>query len=481
MSMRALFKCVAALALCALALSAWAQDPTGVVKNNTHEETFEYGHFGTVHTIVPNGPIKDVVLFAAGDGGWNPGIVDMAQLMANEGALIIGFETVGYITALNKGEQSCAYPAGDFENLAHAAEKRYKLRDYIVPLLVGYSSGATLTYTVLAQAPQGTFRGAVALGFCQELVGQRRFCPGRGLKFKQRKDDLLFAPMQTLGAPWTILQGEADQACTLDMVKNFAGAIPTAHVVPLEKVGHGFAVGRHWHTELSNSYKEFAPKPAPVLAAAVNDLPLIEVPSTGKRAPYFAVLLTGDGGWAGLDQELAGNLAEAGIPVAALSSLKYFWNERDPDAAARDLARIIEHYVIEWRRNRVLLIGYSFGANVLPELVARMPPRVRPYVAGVNLIGPEHEAEFEIHVSGWFGQESDGLPLKPALETLAKYKLPILCMHGDEEENSLCTELPATVARDVVMPGGHHFNGEYARLVDVILNRKSAPANKTSD
>ncbi|MET0986520.1 MAG: AcvB/VirJ family lysyl-phosphatidylglycerol hydrolase [Steroidobacteraceae bacterium] len=456
--------------LCGLAFAASAQDPTGVMKKDTHEETFEYGRFGTVHTIVPNGPIKDVVLFAAGDGGWNPGIADMAQLIANEGVLIIGFETVGYLTAIDAGGPSCAYPAADFENLAHAVEKRYQLGNYIVPLLAGYSSGATLTYAVLAQAPQGTFRGAINLGFCRELALQRRLCPGRGVEFKQRKEDLSLVPMKALGAPWVVLQGEADQACTLEVVNTFAASIPTARIIALSKVGHGFAIGRHWHEHLGKAYRELAPPPAPALAAAVNDLPLIEVTSTGKPAPYFAVLLTGDGGWAGLDQELATQLAHAGISVVVLNSLKYFWNERQPDAAAQDLAHIVEHYTTQWRRSRVLLIGYSFGANVLPEMVARMPQRVRAHVQGVNLIGPEHEATFEIHVGGWFGKQSEGRPIKPVLQTLASYRLPIACIHGAEEESSLCTEVPPGVARNVVMPGGHHFNGDYARLVEVMLN-----------
>ncbi|MET0658344.1 MAG: AcvB/VirJ family lysyl-phosphatidylglycerol hydrolase [Steroidobacteraceae bacterium] len=469
MSWHSMKQWLAALLLLALAFDAAAQDPTGVAKKDTHEESFDYGRFGTLHTIVPNGPIKDVVLFAAGDGGWNPGVADMAQLIANEGALIIGFETVHYLDAINAGGPSCAYPAADFEALAHAVEKRYQLGDYIVPLLAGYSSGATLTHAVLAQAPQGTFRGAINLGFCRELALQRRLCPGRGVEFKQRKEALSLVPMKSLGAPWVVLQGDADQACTLDSVNTFAASIPTARVIALNKVGHGFSVGRHWHEQFSAAYRALVPPPKPVLAAAVSDLPLIEVPSAGKAAPYFAVLLTGDGGWAGLDQELATQLAQSGIPVAALNTLKYFWNERQPDYAARDLGRIIEHYVAQWHRQRVLLIGYSFGANVLPEMVTRMPQRPRTYVQGVNLIAPEHEAAFEIHVGGWFGKESEGQPIKPVLQTIASYRLPVTCIHGTAEESSLCAEVPPDVARNVVMPGGHHFNGDYARLVEVML------------
>jgi len=52
------------------------------------------------------------------------------------------------------------------------------------------------------------------------------------------------------------------------------------------------------------AYARLAALPPPVAAAApeISDLPLQEVHAAGP-AQEFALLLTGDGGWAGLDQD----------------------------------------------------------------------------------------------------------------------------------------------------------------------------------
>ena len=42
-------------------------------------------------------------------------------------------------------------------------------------------------------------------------------------------------------------------------------------------------------------------------SGGVADLPLVELPADSQR-PYLAVLLTGDGGWADLDRQVAARL-----------------------------------------------------------------------------------------------------------------------------------------------------------------------------
>ena len=75
-------------------------------------------------------------------------------------------------------------------------------------------------------------------------------------------------------------------------------------VVKLPLVGHGFSVERNWMPQFRAAYARLAALPPPVAAAApeISDLPLQEVHAAGP-AQEFALLLTGDGGWAGLDQD----------------------------------------------------------------------------------------------------------------------------------------------------------------------------------
>src|SRR3546814_1194406 len=95
--------------------------------------------------------------------------------------------------------------------------------------------------------------------------------------------------------------------------------------------------------------------------------------------------LSCDGGWRDLDKTIGGILRKEGVPVIGIDSLRYFWNEKTPDDLARTLARVIDRYGEAWGRRRVVLVGYSFGASVLPFVVHRLPPSERRRVDHVSL------------------------------------------------------------------------------------------------
>lgn len=247
---------MAALAL-ACASTAWAQDPTGVIRKETREDVFELTPFGTIHALVPTQEIKSFAIFVSGDGAWNDGVTDMAQLLANEGALVAGVDAVPYLKALNNGTAECALIADDFVALSQAIRARYAVKAVMRPIVVGYSSGATVAYAVVAQAHTDKFGGALSLGYCSTLEIQRPLCTGRKLALHRSADGLVLLPTH-IDLPWYVLHGSADQACTLKEVTDFSSAVPSAHLVPLPKVGHGFAVARRWQPQYVAAYKQLA-------------------------------------------------------------------------------------------------------------------------------------------------------------------------------------------------------------------------------
>jgi type IV secretory pathway VirJ component len=185
----------------------------------------------------------------------------------------------------------------------------------------------------------------------------------------------------------------------------------------------------------------------------------------------MAVLLTGDGGWAGLDQELAARLAADGVPTVGLNSLKYFWTERKPEEAAQAVAKIMRHYLAAWNKQRVLLVGYSFGADVLPFVVNRLPPDLRARVATINLLGVDSNASFEIKIADWVGSDDGGPQTRPEIAAIGG--VPVLCVYGEGESDSICPDLPKTPEHTRIalaqIGKGHHFSGEYATLAERIL------------
>src|SRR6266849_3667469 len=127
-----------------------------------------------------------------------------------------------------------------------------------------------------------------------------------------------------------------------------------------------------------------------LLAATVttSKLPLVEVPATSGASDTLVVFVSGDGGWAKIDKSISKILADNGMPVVGLNALQYFWTKRTPDGAARDLQSILEKYLATWKKERVLFVGYSRGADVLPFMINRLPPELRSKTRLVALLGP---------------------------------------------------------------------------------------------
>lgn len=435
------------------------------------------GRFGDVTIYRPEGAATRMVLFVSGDGGWNLGVVGMARQLAAEGAIVVGIDVRHYLAAL-ASSRSCVSLAVDLELLSHDVQKQLQLPKYLPPILAGYSSGATVVYAALVQAPPGTFSGAMSLGFCADQdFRSAQLCQGAGLQYTvNRRGDFVLSPAAGLQDSWQVLQGQQDQVCNPAQVDGFVEQMPNAQLWRLPKVGHGFGVERNWAPQFRDAFlrlKEVVPAaelhvstaPEPRVAA----LPLVEVPATAAPAPAaagrLAIVLSGDGGWASLDRKIAAGFAQAGIPVVGIDSLRYFWSGRTPEQAAGDVAALITHYLSEWHRTRVDLVGYSFGADVLPFIVNRLPAATAARLSSVTLVEPSQSATFEIHVSNWLpGITTPGEPLAPEL---ARLKPAPLCLYGGGGERSICSDLPA--AQSAQIGTGHHLGGDADSVVDRIL------------
>jgi type IV secretory pathway VirJ component len=202
--------------------------------------------------------------------------------------------------------------------------------------------------------------------------------------------------------------------------------------------------------------------------SSITDLPLVEVPASAGQTNIMAVMVSGDGGWASLVEQVAGVLASNGIPVVGLNSLKYYWQPHSPDESAQALTRILRHYLAEWGKTRILLIGYSRGADVLPFMASRLAEDLASRVDLIALLGPATTITFQFRVSDWLvKQRSDGLPVQPEIEKLRGKT--ILCIYGVDESDTVCPQLPAGLAILDKRPGAHHFNADYQSVADRIV------------
>ncbi|MCE4509582.1 virulence factor family protein, partial [Xanthomonas hortorum] len=201
-------------------------------------------------------------------------------------------------------------------------------------------------------------------------------------------------------------------------------------------------------------------------AQGVGDLPLVELHAPGSDR--LVVMLSGDGGWRELDKGIAAQLQQQGVSVVGWNSLRYFWGSRTPQQVGADLDRVIATYRQRWHIQHVALVGYSFGADVLPFAYPELSPQQRASVQFVSLLGLGHQADFKVRVGGWLGWHNDAeRDVEPAIQSLDAHRLQ--CIYGDQEKDTLCPELRARGVEVVARPGGHHFDHDPAVLAGVLL------------
>lgn len=448
-------KTVAALALSAVVSVAVASAPAPA------PTTLAHGRFEQVRVWQPSVQPQRIVIWFAGKGDDRHRQARIEALRA-DGAMVARVDVERLYQVLRKADGECVFSAGDVENFSRYLQAFLHVPNYRLPLLIGDGAGAALAYAVAAQAPTHVLAGVLSDELQPAAVPKRTIC-GAGVDAASGA----LRPVR-LGVPWLVAPaaGSHDQA-----LSRFIAAVAQARRLPRDADGDLLRGLRAAVRALGAEQGVSLPPPP----ADLQDLPVVEVPATGNvatDADTLAVFVSGDGGWAGLDKEVAAALTHAGIPVVGVDSLRYFWDQRTPQGFAGDLDRIIRFYAQRWQRRRVLLIGFSQGADVLPAAINQLPAATRDSLRMIALLSLGKYADYEFHVSNWVADDDDdGLAIAPEL-----VRLPVdrtVCIYGKDDDDALCPSLKQA-PRPLSLPGDHHFEGDYERLADTILQQLHA-------
>jgi len=449
------------------------------------EQTMSHGRFENLTVYAPENPPRGFVLLLSGADGWTPGMTETARQLVRQGAMVAGIDTGRLAANLEADASDCVFPDGDLENLSHFVQAYYRLPAYLPPILAGKALGAALAYATLAQAPAKTFGGALSIGFCPAMALRKPLCKSGGLDFDPRAHggvDLL--PAKQLADSWVVVDEPGAQsaagdappagrpviapaACDAAAIQRFVAQVPGAQFI--QPSGSGAAPQPAPYIEAVAALLRKNEPPAATLPPALGDLPIVAVAAQPGTAPsdIIAIMLSGDGGWAGIDKEVAAALAAQGITVVGVDSLRYFWSPRTPEGLAADLDRMVKYYLSGPKLRRVILIGYSQGADVLPFAVNRLSDATRSHVILAALMGMSEHALFEFHLTSWISNSKAGLATQPEVDRISG--IPVLCIYGNGEDDSLCPRLDPHQVTVVKLKGGHHFDGAYGALAQAIL------------
>ncbi|SIT39176.1 Virulence factor family protein [Paraburkholderia ribeironis] len=380
------------------------------------------GRYGNVTVTQPAGPLRGFVVLYSQASGWSAADQQSADALAKAGALTVGVDTARYAANLKAKKETCHQLVGDAEALSHQLERQSQSSHYFAPIVAGTGQGATLAMHVLEQAPSNTIAGAVAVDAERTLDARFQPCPPDPTVIRDK------------------VPGFVEQAST--------GHADRARVVALLTP----------HLQAASASDD-----------DVSDLPLIELPAAHPNG-LMAIVISGDGGWRDLDKTIAQALQKDGVSVVGWDSLRYFWSEKPPAQTSRDLARVIQTYGARWHAQHIALIGYSFGADVMPFAYNRLPDAQRAKVSLISLLGFAPDADFQIRVGGWLGMPASDKALKVRPELTRVPPAIVQCFYGENEKDTLCPALGKTGIDVIRTSGDHHFGGDYNALERHILS-----------
>ncbi len=431
----------------------------------TLRDSVNLAPFGKVYVYRPQSSPKNVAVMISGDAGWKSGVTDFAKEFSEMNTLVIGVDILRYFKELRTRKDECYKVAADFIELITFIEKKYDFAEYKPALIMGYSSGATLVYGILAQARPGTFIGGISLGFCPDIELPRLLCETNGLteRIDVTGKSYFLKPDAKLGNHWIVLQGKLDKVCNFDEVAEFVNQTSDAELIALSKTGHGFAKWSdfmpQWKDAFNRLTKSSETDPASTtIAEQVKGLPLniTKAKYQDKHKP-FALLISGDGGWYSFEQSIADKLATMGIPTIGLDSKKYFWKRKTPEQAASDMTMALNFYSKEWGRDQCLLIGYSLGAEIVPFIVTRLPDEMKSKILSSVLLSPDISTDFEIHISNMLGMGNRQNTYNVTNEIKSMQPVPTLIIFGSGEKTEIPDLLAGKGPSIIKIPGDHHY------------------------
>lgn len=317
-------------------------------------------------------------------------------------------------------------------------------------ILAGIAEGAVVPF-VNALSSSGNDARNLSIAFSVKLPAELSLCPPLLSQHQDKSQTLTSATAieDNWRAVWT--DQPADETGVFIRTLGNVDTRIAPYDTPLDEV-----LIEELNTILGNDNQSAPP------------MPVVEVP-TARASDSLTLFYSGDGGWRDLDRTVAGEMVRQNYPVVGVDVLRYFWEHKTPEQAAADLSATLAYYRQHWGIKSFVLAGYSFGADILPPIYNRLSPADQDSVSLVVLLALADHADFEIHVSGWLGQAGGELALAPELAKMPKQK--ILCVYGVEEKTqTACTGLANTAARLLELPGGHHFDQDYPKLTDQILD-----------
>jgi len=205
-------------------------------------------------------------------------------------------------------------------------------------------------------------------------------------------------------------------------------------------------------------------------------------PARPPTGDFAAVLYSSDLGFRiGTTGTVAKAIAAEGIPVIGLNTPALFGARKTRAQVNALFVHDVRLALARTGASRVIVVGGSFGADIARTGLAGLPTNMRGKIAGALLMAPGKTVYFGADPLGVRYLRSPDLGPQDA-RSLSW--LPVECVQGAEERDSLCPTLDMPNVRSTVLPGGHYLYRHMDLMLQTvraaIARIRSSPRTQTS-
>ncbi len=167
------------------------------------------------------------------------------------------------------------------------------------------------------------------------------------------------------------------------------------------------------------------------------------------------VLISGDGGWGEIESDLAAGFMVQRMSVSGIDSRVAFSAAHSVSQITHDIEATLDG------RRPIILVGYSFGADLLPLLWPELTPEIRDRVVTISLIAPTHSGSTIVDPTDRYDPREH--PMTPLAEHHSRLPADrLMCVYGRDERLSGYSSCPSrylSKARLIELEGGHELGG----------------------
>lgn len=189
----------------------------------------------------------------------------------------------------------------------------------------------------------------------------------------------------------------------------------------------------------------------------------------GNKNGKYIFYITGDGGFERFTKRFCSDLSKSGYTVTALNARAYFWEKKTKEQATCDVSKAILEDMKKGNFKNFILLGYSFGADVLPFIANKFPEELSKKLTDVVLLSPSRYMDFQIHFTDMI---FDNIRRSnDVVQEINRIQAPnTVLIFGSKEKEFPVDKITLKNYKLQIIPGKHHYDGDAKALASAIIS-----------